>query len=210
MSHYHAEVWVQEAFISRFPDKLRFPCAQDAIETILAPYNENGKDYDDNSGWWDWWQIGGRWTGAHVPGYDPDTDPNNIETCKICNGTGFRTDKGGEEQRAKDPTYTCNACGDFILDKNKKIVGWGHGAAGAGKAVKWPTSWEHFPGDIMEVKDIPESLDCYTLIVKDQVRQTEIWNGEDFVATGFSGLVVPKLKELGVTDGYLVTVDYHS
>ena len=195
MSHAHAEVWVPEPralFGSSFQENI-----DKAVEVAMEPYQE--RDYDDDiAGFWDWWQIGGRWTGAHVPGYDPEADPNNIEICQYCNGTGFRTDRGGDEAREKDPTYTCNACGNFDRDEKGKAIGWKHGAAGAGKTVKWPTSWAHFPGDIMAVKDLPESLDCYTLLVK------------DFIATGFNGLVVPKLKELGVIDGYLVTVDYHS
>lgn len=37
---------------------------------------------------WDWWQVGGRWTGMMDPEYDPQTDPNNIEKCDLCGGTG--------------------------------------------------------------------------------------------------------------------------
>ena len=202
--HYHAEVWVSKPralFGSSFKES-----TDRAVEIAMAPHQEN----EDGDGWWDWYQIGGRYTGRHDPSYDPSGDPANIEKCPTCNGTGFRTDKGGKEERVKDPTYTCNACGDFILDENKKIVGWKHGPAGAGKRAKWPTSWVPFAGDVMEVRDIPELLSCYTLVVKGQVEQERVWNGEDFVATDFDGLVVPKLKELGITDGYLVTVDYHS
>ena len=154
--HYHAEVWVQKEFLDKFPDSLRLLCVQDAVTAALAPYDEN--DCDDNSGWWDWYQIGGRWTGTHVPGYDPNTDPENIE-----NGS-----------------------------------------------VKWPTSWVHFTGDIMKVEELPKLLNCFTLVIKDQVEQKKAWNGEDFVTTDFDGLVVPRLKQLGIFDGYLVTVDYHS
>ena len=195
--HYHAEVWVPwelESAASRF------------VESVLAPYREN----EDGEGWWDWYQIGGRYTGRHVPDYDPNTDPDNIETCDICNGTGFRTDKLGNKERAKTPSYTCNACGDFDRPVKGKITGWKHGPAGAGKQVKWPTKWARFTGDIMEVKDLPESLTCYTLIVQGQVFQREIWTGDDFIGGGFDGLVVSVLKNLNVTRGHLVTVDYHS
>ena len=148
--HYHAEVWVPEPkalFGSSFKENI-----EKAVEVSMTPYQQNG------DGWWDWYQIGGRWTGIHAPDYDPNTDPENIE-----NGS-----------------------------------------------VKWPTLWVHFPSDIMKVEELPELLNCFTLVIKNQVEQEKAWNGEDFVATGFNGLVAPKLKELGITDGYLVTVDYHS
>lgn len=40
-----------------------------ALEEILHPFNENGdKDDEDRSGhpFWDWWQIGGRWSGQKL------------------------------------------------------------------------------------------------------------------------------------------------
>jgi hypothetical protein len=80
-------------------------------------------------GEWDWWVIGGRWTGA-LSGYDPGKDPNNIETCPLCEGTGKRTDALGEEMRRMAPDYTCNGCD------------------GTGKRVKWPTQWGNHVGDI--------------------------------------------------------------
>lgn len=149
--HYHAEVWVPEPkalFGSSFKKNI-----EKAVEVSMSPFSRYG-----DSGWWDWYQIGGRWTGVHVPDYDPNTDPENIE-----NGS-----------------------------------------------VKWPTSWVHFPGDIMKVEELPKLLNCFTLVIKDQVEQERAWNGKDFVTTDFNGLVAPKLKQLAIFDGYLVTVDYHS
>jgi DnaJ-class molecular chaperone len=32
------------------------------------------------------------------------------EECKICEGTGIRNDELGKQERAKDPSYTCNGC----------------------------------------------------------------------------------------------------
>ena len=66
MSHYHAEVWVPwglESAASKF------------VESVLAPYKENY----DGEGWWDWYQIGGRYTGRHDPNYAPEKDKRNIE-----------------------------------------------------------------------------------------------------------------------------------
>jgi hypothetical protein len=62
----------------------------DLVSAALAPYNEdppeaeydeegnctNGAKHADN--FWDWWQIGGRWTGT-LSGYDPEKDPCNAD-----------------------------------------------------------------------------------------------------------------------------------
>lgn len=73
---------------------------------------------------WDGWQIGGRYAGRLAPGYDPETDPDNQETCYICNGTKSRDDDLGREARARNPEYTCNGCN------------------GVGTRAKWPSKWK--------------------------------------------------------------------
>lgn len=89
------------------------------LEERMAPFNEELSD----DGRWNWYQIGGRWTG-HFSDYDPEKDPANIETCRLCEGTGRRCDEIGEKARKVDPTYTCNGCN------------------GEGRSVKWPTEWQ--------------------------------------------------------------------
>lgn len=49
---------------------------------ILSTYNPNSK--------WDWYVIGGRWTGLFDNKYDPRKDPRNLKKCEFCNGTGDR------------------------------------------------------------------------------------------------------------------------
>jgi hypothetical protein len=174
-------------------------------------YDEYGYDWNGNcwrktNGVWeefstfnpqsfyDWYQIGGRWTGSHDK-FDPENDPMNVETCRMCNGTGFRDDELGKQEREKDPSYTCNGCGQY----NNETKMWEHGRQGKGLSLKWPTNWARHDGDIIEVKDVPDDLDCYTLVVEDEV----------FHKSDFDGNVKKKLAELGITEGYLVTVDYH-
>lgn len=41
---------------------------------------------------WDWWTIGGRWTGKLLIGYQPAEDKDNYEKCYLCNNTGTRPD----------------------------------------------------------------------------------------------------------------------
>src|SRR5258706_5833810 len=78
---------------------------------------------------WDWWQVGGRWTGMLIPHYDPSEDERNKETCTLCKGTGKRADMTDQEK--------CNGCN------------------GTGISKKWPTSWARIEGDQMRLGDIP-------------------------------------------------------
>lgn len=92
----------------------------EAIEAILKPWDENedvvqvtedGETYWHNpNGKWDWWQLGGRWTGVWSD-YDPAKDPANHQTCWLCQGTGLRNDERGRAWRIENPDYTCNGCG---------------------------------------------------------------------------------------------------
>lgn len=104
---------------------------------------------EDQGGFWDWYQIGGRWTGA-LSNYDPTKDPENIEICNICGGTGFRQDDRGRRAREQDPSYTCNGCGRH--DGRK----WSHGEYGPGRRLKWPTLWSENPGDAVPIEKVEE------------------------------------------------------
>jgi hypothetical protein len=101
---------------------------------------------------WDWWMIGGRWTGA-LSDYDPEKDPDNMERCPLCQGTGKRNDTLGRETRAKDPAYTCNGCD------------------GKGMRLKWPTEWKS-QGNILPARELlkhytPEDAP-FALVTPDQ------------------------------------------
>lgn len=61
----------------------------DHVAAALAPWYEGG----DPAGWWDWYQIGGRWTG-HLSDYDPRDDPANTRPCRTCSGTGCNACRG--------------------------------------------------------------------------------------------------------------------
>lgn len=93
---------------------------------------------EDEGGFYDWYQIGGRWTG-YFDGYDPTKDPRNLEQCHLCKGTGRREDEIGRKARIEDPSYTCNGC------------------AGTGQSVRWPSSWARHQGDIMPVASLTQA-----------------------------------------------------
>src|SRR5438105_14919384 len=90
---------------------------EEKVARAMGPSEE-----ESGCSFWDFYQIGGRWTGL-FDGYDPEKDPKNIVKCDLCHGTGKRDDKIGRKARERDPSYACNACG------------------GKGERVTWPTQW---------------------------------------------------------------------
>lgn len=94
---------------------------EDRIEAILEPFSESR---NDGPGHFDWFQIGGRWTGK-ITGYDPEKDPANIVTCELCAGTGTRP--GGRRQFGEEWFKACGGC---------------NGCHGRGKTLAHPTEWK--------------------------------------------------------------------
>ena len=188
--HYHAEVLI------RRPDNI-----EEQVSHIMTPYQED-HDEDEGSvaGFWDWWQIGGRYTGEHDPDYDATIDPSHIKVCSICGGTGDRPDwvyyEDGVRKFKDSWAETCNGC---------------NSCQGTGKTTTWPTEWKPHEKDILSVSKIPEELTCYSLVLPDMdVLHTKAWNGNDFIETEFDGKVKAALEKYNIKEGYLVTVDYHS
>ena len=109
------------------------------VAELLAPYDENDECFREGSRW-DWYQIGGRWTGA-ISDYDPESDPDNTEVCNLCAGSGVRTDM-----------IVANGC---------------NGCKGKGTRLKWPTQWKRHPDDIVSVADVPSDCIPFALVTPD-------------------------------------------
>lgn len=139
-------------------------------------------------GFWDWYQIGGRWTGV-LDGYNPDKDPVNIETCWLCQGTGTRQDMKVENG--------CNGC------------------LGTGKKEKWPTKYAKHPGDIAPIETLTD--ESYKNFFRVVTPGCIIFGGEDYLPWKPVGEMFPE-REMPPLDwlkenykGYLaVVVDNHS
>jgi hypothetical protein len=107
------------------------------------------------SGHWDWYQIGGRWSGA-LDGYQPECDPKNYKPCTYCEQTGKRTfGEGGEP-------VECNACRGWTFE------------------LSWPTDWS-YPRDVMSVRDFKaqgtyRKFFPYAYISIDEYGCVEDWN----------------------------------
>ena len=119
---------------------------------------------------WDWWQIGGRYTGMFKPQYDPGRDPENQETCSLCKGTGKRDDELGRDRRREDPSFSCNSCG------------------GTGKSQKWPTEWKNI-GNVIQLKDLP------LVTLRDQAER-EILTFYDKAHAIIAGRQIPRWEDV--------------
>lgn len=165
------------------------------VTEALAPYEETyDEESDELTGWWDWWQIGGRWTGVWSD-YEPESDPRNVEVCTLCGGSGTRPD--GIARFGEDWARHCNGC---------------NGCQGTGQSVKWSTSWASHDGDVISVEDFLANEDWqqpYRLVVPEfGAYAREEWDGEQFVKTDFDARKV--LAPLAGGGFRLVVVDYHS
>ncbi len=182
---------------------------EEAVAKILAPYDEalqiepvmeDGETYWTNPrSFWDWWQIGGRWTGA-LSDYNPAADPANVEICDLCSGTGSRPDGARFGAEWMESTGGCNGCG------------------GKGTRTKWPTAWARYDGDVARWGDVRERVLVhgdglpYTAVVGEAVAHRQRYDpnqphGERFVQTDE---VRPLLESLSDDAIVVVVVDYHS
>lgn len=89
---------------------------------------------------WDWYQIGGRWTGMLAPHYKPEDDPANQERCYLCDGTGIRPSMGYIDPFTKVKM--------FVDDWAKKCNGC-NSCHGEGIRTKWPTQYARYSGDVI-------------------------------------------------------------
>lgn len=183
----------------------------EAIAAILKPWDENaelvevtdedGDTYRHNpDGKWDWWQLGGRWTGVWSD-YDPAKDPANRETCWLCRGTGMRNDALGQQWRAEHPDYTCNGCG-YGDDPTPGIM------------LKHAGSWVKRPD--LDVIAIPKLLGTqsarlpYAIVAAPDVwLEKETWTGSNFAKCPDWSAVARAALELR-RDCYIAAVDVHS
>jgi hypothetical protein len=181
----------------------------DAIAEILKPWDENaelvettdddGDTYRHNpNGKWDWWQLGGRWTGVWSD-YDPAKDPLNHQTCWLCQGTGLRNDETGRACRVEHPDYTCNGCG-----RETK----------SGFMLKHASQWVKRPD--LDVISIPALLAIkdrrlpYAIAAAPDVwLEKETWTGEKWVeCPDWTAVATSALENR--RDCWIAAVDIHS
>jgi hypothetical protein len=173
------------------------------VELVAA---DDGEPYWRNPDHlWDWFQIGGRWTGV-LSGYRPQDDPELVRSCRWCAGTGWRDDEVGRERRAADPGFTCNAC------------------RGRGEVLDWPTEWPRHHGDVLDALDVlvrapdlPDEAVPFAVLVHgdDTAVLVERWTGGRWrtehdtagMRDALADILSARLRD-GRADR-VVVVDYH-
>jgi len=144
MSHFPVLVLVD--------DDVARETAEAAVAPLLAPYNENDEWFAEGSRW-DWWMIGGRWTGSISPEpYEPGEDPENFETCWLCQGTGLRPD--WELFEAESPGW-------------REWSGGCNGCRGKGWETVWPTRWKPYDGDVQPVASLAADFVPMAIVTPD-------------------------------------------
>lgn len=200
-----------------------------AIEQILAPFDENLDRGDEDANghpFWDWWVIGGRWSGSkmnHALGKEAmDAFEAGLAERKIT-VAGFRAGK---------PT--------LAPPEQAELVNRLWNEAFPEAPVKVCPLFDNYTGDVgdvMTVADAPPSLPCSHLIIAgpgyragtleaQTMLMEEIWNGVTHQATTWDGTLGGGLAEhtkrhasyraewlanhTPGPDWLVVTVDYHS
>lgn len=184
--HYHVEVWLKTK-------PRNHNHAEAVLQEVLASFEG---DY------WDWWVIGGRWTGEH-DGYDPTKDPVNIENCGSCNGTGDRP--GWVKYVDGVRTFTGDGGNDGAWSKQCNGC---NGCHGAGRSVKF--SYAPHAEDIMALKKIPKTLTACAIVVEDVGEWYECPSEGGAFDGKVTQTVLDYFAKQRVTGGYLVTVDAHN
>lgn len=166
------------------------PADREMVKRAVADLIERwrGKHFD-------WWQVGGRWTGV-LSEYDPEKDERNVETCRFCAGTGKR----GDAIAALNP------------DQMKALNGC-NGCKGTGRELKWPTQWVPFEGDVQPTEKItPEMAKKFYTYVLPSPKKWRAWEGWNSRAKEFkedkSWDILAVLKDH--PGHYAVVVDTHN
>jgi hypothetical protein len=71
-----------------------------------------------------------------------------------------------------------------------------------------PEEWKPHDKDIIHVSEVRDYFEAYTLVVKDKVFHSIDFDPCPPGSSHFGSFVKRQLSDLGITDGYLVTIDY--
>lgn len=138
----------------KIPHKVRYENFEEFVKD-WSGYKKDKKDkktgrygyWENPNAKWDWWTIGGRWTGS-ISGFDAYNAPENQERCDGCFGTGIRP--GGREEFGEEWFKGTNGC---------------NGCKGTGKRAKWTLN-DH-DGDIQLVENVKKDFVPFAIIDAD-------------------------------------------
>lgn len=191
-------------------------------------YDKNGNECGCEADWWDWWVVGGRWSGSKLTAR---IDPKQLEAF---------------HKALTDAKVTVSSfvCGKEKLQPESQVALvdelWRKHCPGQGKScplfenARDQYGKEGYADDVCLVSEIPERLTCSRLIVAEPWHDdkenrlspkrmvcTEHWNGVEHEKTIFNGKVKATLAAMRNDEGdwrkskhgdhwLVVTVDYHN
>lgn len=203
------------------------PVADDvnaAVQSILEPFSENNDE--SRNTFWDWWQIGGRYSGSKIEAAVGQDKINAFQ----------------EELKRRKVTCSGLVWGKQELQPISQIpmvdALWREMCPGGGDVcTMFKHSGNMMSGDICAYKDIPAGLTAYRLIFVAPKYESEkleakatysqsIWNGVNYEDTKWDGSVAAGIaahlekiksyqpdyaeKQTPKDDWIVITVDYHS
>lgn len=191
--HYHCEVWVPKK------DKWR-----SQVVSALRGLEE------ENDGFYDWYVIGGRWSGEHTAWLLRAKFGDKLEKIskEFEKDFGWWTNKDNDEaKRAKQYEEVFERHISKAEWDKRPLPGW-----------RDTYKQDGFDDDIIAIEDVPwEAFTCYTFVLPARGKEyadarkywhSEIWNGSTHQSSQYD--VRKILAEHKLKGGYLVTVDYHS
>lgn len=204
---------------------------KEAVSKILQPFSENGDpdavDQEEREpskhAFWDWWVIGGRYSGAHLTAkYEPS-----------------RLDEFYDQLAQNKVTV-----GSLVAGKQELVPAtqipfvdelWQHQFPEDGPCPIFKHSnnqYEDNYSDVCQMFDLPKHLNCSRVIITDKdfrptlMLEDSYWNGVTWVESKWDGSVSSALEMLQKkmkngrpewvaanaieSNWLLVTVDYHS
>jgi hypothetical protein len=182
--HFHCEVWVpkKEDYISQ-------------VHKALAGLSEEDtriSDEDCGNGFYDWYVIGGRWSGEHTMWLLRKNFGDKIEKISKEFEKEFGWFTNGENSREKRAKQY-----EEVFRRHISKEEW------SGEPLpSWRNSYKEdgFDDDIIAISDVPwEQFDCYTLMIDGYIYH-ELKREE----------AIKMFKDHKIESGYLVTIDYHS
>ena len=198
------------------------------VTEILAPFDENGDDENCNArhGFWDFWTIGGRWSGEKLMamlGADREQAFRNTLADRGVTVSGFQSGK---------PTLKPQG-------QRTMVNALWHEAFPDAPIQECPLfdCYKGDAGDIMLLRDMPKAMECEHVIIAgpdytgmmlcaQHMLRKSMWNGVSHQKSSWDGTVGSALLEWGeqlasykaeyaervcpVSEWVSVTVDYHS
>lgn len=161
-----------------------------AVEEVLAPFGEKG-DRDDCHAWWDYWVIGGRWSGQKLL--------EGLDQKKLSAFHQMLTEK--------KVTVSGIVCGKAALSPSSWIpvvdALWRAHFPGVGDACPLFHHYKEGRGDVMRLGDVPEGVTAARVVIAGRwvggvlraqaMWSRSVWNGVSWQDTTWDGTLASAL-----------------